>query len=106
MATYKIIRVYEVPGKDQIEATNHMMEALILHVERSYHVGDYVKAPEDPKGKGRPIDLTPPKGWLRSMIEELVAQVTGRPAKEQPWQKPELYKGKSMHELEQEQAKR
>ena len=101
MAIYKIMRIYEVPAGSQIEATNRMMEALVLHVERDYHVMDYVKAPEDANGKGRPINLTPPKGWLSSMLEELVNQVTGN-----GWKKPEIYKGKSMHELELEKKKR
>ena len=101
MAIYKIMRIYEVPAGNQIEATNRMMEALVLNVERDYHVTDYVKSPDDPKGKGRPINLTPPKGWLSSMLEELVNQVTGN-----GWKKPEIYKGKSMHELELEKKKR
>ncbi len=101
MAMYRIIRIYDVPADNQIQATNRMMEAMLLHVERDYHVMDYVKAPDDPKGKGRPIDLTPPKGWLSSMLEELVNQLTGN-----GWKKPELYKGKSMHELEVEKKKR
>ena len=95
MATYRIIRIYDIPADNQTQATNRMMEALVLHVERDYHVMDYVKAPDDPKGKGRPVDLTPPKGWLSSLLEELVNQVTGN-----GWKKPEVYKGKSMHELE------
>ncbi len=80
MATYRIVRVYEVPGDNQIQATNRMMEALLLRVERDYHVADYVKAPEDASGKGHKIDLAPPKGWLRLLAEELKAQVTGKPA--------------------------
>jgi hypothetical protein len=65
MATYRIIRIYDVPADNQIQATNRMMEAIVLHVERDYHVMDYVKAPDDPKGKGWPVDLTPPKGWAQ-----------------------------------------
>ena len=99
MAIYKIMRIYEVPAENYIEATTRMMEAIVLHVERDYHVMDYVKAPDDPQGKGRPIDLRPPKGWLNSLVEELVNQVAGT-----GWKKPKVYKGKSMHE--QELAKR
>jgi hypothetical protein len=99
MAIYKIMRIYEVPAENQLEATNHMMEALVLHVERDYHVTDYVKTPEDPSGKGHKIDLNPPKGWLRLLLRELAVQLTGR-----QWAKPKVYKGKSMHE--QELAKR
>jgi hypothetical protein len=93
MATYRIIRIYDIPADNQIQATNRMMEALVLHVERDYHVMDYVKAPDDPKGKGRPIDLTPPKGWLSLLLQELVVQLGGKPAKTK-WVKPEVYKGK------------
>jgi hypothetical protein len=102
MAIYRIIRIYDVPADNQIEATNRMMEAIILHVERDYHVMDYVKTPDDPKGKGWPIDLTPPKGWLSSILEELASQITGKPV----WKKPKLYMGKSEHELAAEKTKR
>ena len=105
MATYKIMRIYEVPAENQTEATNRMMEALVLHVERDYHVIDYVKTPEDADGKGHKVDLNPPKGWLSLLLQELAAQLTGRPVKnDRPWIKPKVYKGKSVHE--QELAKR
>src|SRR4051794_12600144 len=96
MATYKIMRIYGVPAENYIEATNRMMEAIVLHVERDYHVVDYVKAPEDADGKGHKIDLNPPKGWLSLLLQELTAQLTGRPVKDdRPWIKPKVYKGKS-----------
>ncbi len=94
MATYRIIRIYDVPADSQIQATDRMMEAILLHVERDYHVMDYVKTPDDTKGKGRPIDLTPAKGWLKILMGELVTQITGRPTK-QKWTKPAVYKGKT-----------
>jgi hypothetical protein len=72
MATYKIMRIYEVPAENQTEATNRMMEALVLHVERDYHVTDYVKAPDDANGKGHRISLEPPKGWLALLMEQLL----------------------------------
>jgi hypothetical protein len=97
MAIYKIMRIYEVPAESQIEATNRMMEALMLHVERDYHVTDYVKSPEDANGKGRKIDLTPPKGWLSLLLQELVVQLGGKPAKPK-WVKPEVYTGKPVPE--------
>jgi hypothetical protein len=90
MATYRIIRIYDVPADNPYQATDRMMEALVLHVERDYHVMDYVKTPDDPKGKGWPVDLTPPKGWLSSILEELRSQFTGKPV----WKKPEVYKGR------------
>src|SRR4051795_8147601 len=101
MAIYKILRIYEVPAESQIEATNRMMEALVLHVERDFHVIDYVKTPEDADGKGHKIDLNPPKGWLSLLLQELAAQLTGRPVKDdRPWIKPKVYEGKSVHEQE------
>ena len=113
MALYRIIRIYDVPADNRIQATNRMMEALEFDVERYFHVMDYVKEPEDPKGKGRPIDLTPPKGWLTLLMEELVAQITGRGINEAPripgsgpWLKPKLYKGKSEHAPEAEAEKK
>jgi hypothetical protein len=74
MALYKIIRIYEVPGKDQIEATNRMMEALMLRVERHYHVMDYVKSSEDAAAKGKKISLEPPKGWLAAFMDQLLGR--------------------------------
>jgi len=74
MATFKIIRVYEVPGEDQVQATNRMMEALMLRVERHYHVMDYVRLSDDPAGKGTKISLEPPKGWLAAFMDQLLGR--------------------------------
>jgi hypothetical protein len=74
MALFKIMRIYEIPAESQIEATNRMMEALVLQVEEHWHVTDIIRAPEDPQGKGKPISLRPTKGW----IETLVDQIRGR----------------------------
>jgi hypothetical protein len=76
MAVYTIIRVYEVPGETQIEATDRMAEAIVLHVERDYHVKDIIRAPGDKPGQGKTVDLRPPKGWLALLKEQL-----GVPAK-------------------------
>jgi hypothetical protein len=45
MALYTILRVYEVPADTQQQATDRMMEALALHVERDYHVKDVIRTP-------------------------------------------------------------
>jgi hypothetical protein len=74
MPIYKIMRIYEVPGKSQIEATNRMMEALALHVESDYHVTDFVKSAEDPKGKGQRISLKPGKGWGATFLEQVLGR--------------------------------
>lgn len=71
MAIYKIMRIYEVPAETQIEATNRMLEAIVLHTERDYHAIDYVKAPADPDGKGHKVDLKLPTGWLTLLGEQL-----------------------------------
>ena len=74
MPIFKIMRIYEVPGDDQIEATNRMMEALMLGVESDWHVTDYIKSPEDPKGKGSRVNLKPPKGWMTLVIDQLLGR--------------------------------
>jgi hypothetical protein len=51
-----------------------MMEALTLKVERDYHVMDYVKSPADPAGKGKRINLDPPKGWLATFMDQLLGR--------------------------------
>ena len=75
MARYKIMRIYEVPADDRIEATNRMMKALALHVESDFHVMDYIKSPEDPTGKGSKVNLKPSKEWLTMVIDQLTGRV-------------------------------
>ena len=87
---YKIIRIYEVPGKDQVEATNRMMEALTLRVERDYHVMDYIKSPDDPAGKGKKVSLEPPKGWMATFLDQLLGRSEKAPVK---WHTPKIYTG-------------
>lgn len=70
MAVYTIIRVYEVPADNRIEATERMLEALILKTERDFHVKDYIREPGEPTGKGKPVDLRP-TGWLTLIREQL-----------------------------------
>jgi hypothetical protein len=71
MAIYTIIRVYEVPADNRIQASERMLEALSFHVERDFHVRDYIKEPGEKPGKGRLVDLRPPKGWLTLLREQL-----------------------------------
>jgi hypothetical protein len=70
MAVYTIIRVYEVPAESRIQATERMLEALYYHVDRDYHVQDYIREPGEPTGKGKPVDLRP-TGWLTLIREQL-----------------------------------
>jgi hypothetical protein len=71
MAVYTIIRVYEVPADNQQQATDHMMEALALHVERDFHVKDVIREPGAKPGQGKPVDLRPPVGWLTLALRQL-----------------------------------
>lgn len=68
---YKIMRIYEVPGESQMEASERMIVALTLGVEKDYHVMDYIKSPEDPKGKGKRVNLVPPKGWMDAFLNRV-----------------------------------
>ena len=61
MATYLILRVYRVPATNQYQATNRMMEALELKVEKHFHVVDIIRAPGAKSGEV--LDLQPPPGW-------------------------------------------
>jgi hypothetical protein len=59
MARFTIMRIYEVPADDRIEATDRMLEALELGVEKQYHVRDVVKKTDDDTSYFKPVDLTP-----------------------------------------------
>ena len=71
MGLYTVIRIYEVPGEDRIQATERMLEALASGVERDFHVKDYIRSPEDKPGKGKPVDLRPAAGWFTLLKEQL-----------------------------------
>jgi hypothetical protein len=73
MAVYTIIRVYEVPADSVQQATERMLEALMFHVERDFHVKDIIRKPNEKPGQGKAIDLRP-TGWLTLMIR----QITGK----------------------------
>jgi hypothetical protein len=64
MARYIIIRVYEVPAENRIQATDRMLEALAFHVEKDFHVKDMIWEPGAKPGEGKPVSLVPPAGWL------------------------------------------
>jgi hypothetical protein len=74
MALYTIIRVYEVSADNQQQATDRMMEALALHVERDYHVKDVIREPGAKPGQGTKVDLKPPAGWLSLIVQQLSGQ--------------------------------
>jgi hypothetical protein len=71
MAVYTIIRVYEVPADTRQQATDRMLEAIVMRVEKDYHVKDIIREPGDKPGQGKTVDLRPPTGWLALIKEQL-----------------------------------
>ena len=71
MATYTIIRIYEIPAESQYQATDRMMEAVALHVEQQFHVKDIIREPGAKPGQGKAVDLKPPAGWLSLLKQQL-----------------------------------
>jgi hypothetical protein len=71
MAIYIILRLYEVPADNQQQATDRMMEAVALHVEKEYHVKDIIREPGAKPGQGKSVDLRPPVGWLTILKQQL-----------------------------------
>lgn len=71
MALYTIIRIYQVPADSSQQATDRMMEAIVLRVEKDYHVKDIIRDPGDKPGQGKAVDLRPPTGWLALIKEQL-----------------------------------
>jgi hypothetical protein len=69
MAIYIIMRIYRVPGRNQVEATDRMAEAIRLHVEGDYHVRDVVKSPGDNEVKK--VYFKPDRGWIELLKKQL-----------------------------------
>ena len=74
MALYTIIRIYQVPADNRIEATDRMLEALRLGVEEDYHVKDVVREPNEKPGSGVRVSLKPEKGWGTLLRDQLLGQ--------------------------------
>jgi hypothetical protein len=74
MAVYTIIRVYEVPADTQQQATDRMIEALALHVERDFHKKDIIREPGSKPGQGTKVVLKPPAGWLSLIVQQMTGQ--------------------------------
>ena len=53
MAMYTIIRVYQVPADNRLQATDRMLEALTLGVEDDFHVKDVLREPDGKPGPDR-----------------------------------------------------
>jgi len=74
MALYTIIRVYEVPAETKQQATDRMLEALVLHVERDFHVKDVIREPGAQPGQGKVVELKPPTGWMALLKQQLTGK--------------------------------
>jgi hypothetical protein len=71
MAVYTIIRVYEVPAESQVQATDRMLEAIVLHTEKDYHRKDIIREEGAKPGEGKPVTLHPAPGWMGVIREQL-----------------------------------
>lgn len=74
MAVFRIYRVYDVPGKTQYEATDHMMEAIALGVEKDFHVSDRIRPMDGPSKQAEKFSLEPPKGWGKLLLDQLLGR--------------------------------
>jgi hypothetical protein len=45
--SFTIMRIYEIPADNRIEATDRMLDALEFHTEKDYHVTDLVRNKDD-----------------------------------------------------------
>jgi hypothetical protein len=55
-----------------------MLEALMFHVERDFHVKDIIREPGEKPGQGKAVDLRP-AGWLTLLKEQL--GLAGKPTR-------------------------
>ncbi len=74
MALYTIIRVYQVPADNRMQATDRMLEALTLGVADDFHVKDVLREPDGKPGSGVRISLKPPKGWGTLLLDQLLGR--------------------------------
>ncbi len=77
MAVYTIIRIFEVPAESQQQATDRMLEALVLHVEKDFHVKDIVRENVEKGAKPQQwnrVKLAPPAGWLTLALRQLTGK--------------------------------
>jgi hypothetical protein len=76
MALYTIIRVYEVPAETKQQATDRMLEAIVLHVEKDFHVKDVIREPGAKLGQGKVVELKPPAGWMALLKQQLTGKTS------------------------------
>ena len=98
MAVYSIIRVYEVPAETKQQATDRMMEALLFHVEKDFHVKDIIREPGAKPGQGKEVKLAPPAGWMtllcNSSRENTIERLSLPPI--QTWGEPQNLNGREL----------
>ena len=70
MARYRIIRIYEVPADNRYHATDRMMEAIVLHTEKDYHVKDVIRLCEKDSTLSE-VELGPPTSWWSILTSQL-----------------------------------
>jgi hypothetical protein len=61
MPLFTIMHIFEVPAKNQYQATEELMEAREFHQEKVYHVKTIVRLSGEKRGI--PIDPRPPAKW-------------------------------------------
>ena len=74
MAVFSIIRIYEVPAETRQQAADRMLEALVSHVEKDFHVKDIIRDPGAKPGQGKQVSLVPPAGWMTLVIRQLTGK--------------------------------
>lgn len=55
------------------QATERMLEALMFHVEKDFHVKDIIRQQNEKSGQGRQVDLRP-AGWLSLILQQLTGK--------------------------------
>ena len=70
MARYRIVRIYEVPADNRYQATDRMMEAIVLRTEKDYHVKDVIRLCEKDSTLSE-VQLRGPTGWWTILISQL-----------------------------------
>jgi hypothetical protein len=53
------------------QATDRMSEAIVLHVERDFHVKDIVREPGAKPGQGKQVNLRPAASWIELALKQL-----------------------------------
>lgn len=70
MARYRILRIYEVPADNRYQATNRMMEAIVLGTTKDYHVSDVVRECGGQEQLVK-MELRPAPGWWTLFVRQL-----------------------------------